>query len=48
MSAIGMASATIGRKRIRSAAPPESYTEPRGGRVILRTGRITIYPEEET
>ena len=47
MAAVGIASATIGRKRIRSAAPPESYTEPRGGRVILRTGRITIYPEEE-
>lgn len=48
MSAIGTASATIGRKRIGSAAPPESSIEPRGGRVILRTGRITIYPEEET
>ena len=48
MAAAGIASATIGRKRIGSAAPPESSIEPRGGRVILRTGRITIYPEEET
>lgn len=47
-TAAGIASATIGRKRIRSAAPPESSIETRGGRVILRTGRITIYPEEET
>ena len=46
-TAAGIASATIGRKRISSAAPPESSIEPRGGRVILRTGRITIYPEEE-
>lgn len=48
MAAAGIASVTIGRKRIGSAAPPESSIEPRGGRVILRTGRITIYPEEET
>ena len=48
MAAAGIASATIGRKRIGSAAPPESSIEPRGGRVILRTGRITIHPEEET
>lgn len=47
VAAAGIASATIGRKRIGSAAPPESSIEPRGGRVILRTGRITIYPEEE-
>lgn len=47
MAAVGIASATIGRKRIRSAAPPESYTEPRGGRVILRTGRITIQVSKE-
>lgn len=47
MSAIGMASATIGRKRIGPAAPPEIITEPHSGRVILRTGRITIQVSKE-
>ena len=47
MSTVGIASATIGRKRIRSAAPPESSVEPCSGRVILRTGRITIQVSKE-
>ena len=46
-TAVGIASATIGRKRIGSAAPSESSIEPRGGRVILRTGRITIQVSKE-
>ena len=47
MSTVGIASAAIGRKRIGSAAPPESSIEPCNGRVILRTGRITIQVSKE-